>query len=188
MNNMNERLVVGGVALLVGLLLGWAVHGLTSYSPATETVTSFDGWRTACPAATAATKDQSCAIVQDIMDSKTKTEIARILIARDNGKQVLGITLPLGVSLEPGVGLSFGTSPVQLIGYRTCNQGGCTAEAPFDDKMQAAFNGGKDGRILFAGLDNKPIPVPLTLKGFDAAQKAYRRNEAKRGSWFWRMW
>ena len=186
MNNMNERLVVGGVALLVGLLLGWAVHGLTSYSPATETVTSFDGWRTACPASTA--KEQGCEIVQDIMDSKTKSEIARVLITRDNGKQALGITLPLGVSLEPGVGLSFGKDPVQLIAYRTCNQGGCTAETPFDDKLQAAFNAGKDGRIIFAGLDNKPIPVPLILKGFGAAQKDYRRSEAKRGSWFWRMW
>jgi len=186
MNKMTERLVVGGVALLVGLALGWMVHGLTGYSTTTETVTNIQDWRTACPPATS--KDQNCEMIQDILDSKTHSEIASVAIARDGGKQMLGVTLPLGVALEPGVGLSFGTDPVQVIQYRTCSPRGCLAELLLDDKLQASLNAGKDGRLLFAGLDNKPVEIPLSLKGFSAAQKLYRSNEAKRGSWFWRMW
>ncbi len=32
MKNQTERLVVGGVALLVGLLLGWTVRGVGTYN------------------------------------------------------------------------------------------------------------------------------------------------------------
>ena len=53
MNQMNERLAVGGGALLIGLLLGWMIRGVAAYSTTTETVTAFQDWRTACPAATA---------------------------------------------------------------------------------------------------------------------------------------
>jgi invasion protein IalB len=186
MNKMTERLVVGGVALLVGLLLGWMVHGVTGYSTNTETMTNNQDWRVACPPATA--KDQYCELIQDILDSKTHSEVASIAIARDSGKPVLGITLPLGVALEPGVGLAFGSDPEQDIEYRTSSSRGCLAEVPLDDKLQASLNAGKDGRLLFAGLDNKPVEIPLSLKGFSDAQKLYRSNEAKRGFWFWRMW
>jgi invasion protein IalB len=186
MNTMTDRLVVGGGALVVGLVLGWAVHGLAGYNPATETVTNSQDWRTACPPATA--KDQNCELVQDILDSKSHSEIASIAVASDAGKHVLAITLPMGVALEPGVGISFGSDPVQVIQYRTCNMRGCLAELPVDDKLQASLNAGKNGRVLFAGLDNKPVEIPLSLKGFAEAQKLYRSNEAKRGSWFWRMW
>lgn len=185
MNNMTDRLVVGVIALLVGLGLGWAGHGLLRYSMTTETITSFQDWRTACPAAT--TKEQGCEIIQDIVDGKNHSEIAHIAIARDNGKPVIGITLPLGVALEPGMGLSFGTDPVKPIPYRTCNGSGCIAELTIDDKMQAALDAGKDGKVIFAGLDSKPIAIPLSLKGYGDAQRAYRNNEAKRGSWIWRM-
>ena len=186
MDNMKEYLVVGGVALVVGGLLGWAGHGLTGYSMTTETVTATQDWRTACPAATI--KDQNCEIVQDILDGQTHNEIARVAIAHDNGKPVLGFTMPLGVALEPGMGLVFGTDPEKAVPFRTCTSQGCVAEIPLDAKIQASLDAGKDGRMLVSGLDNKRVALPLSLKGFSEAQRVYRSNEAKRGSWFWRMW
>ena len=40
----------------------------------------------------------------------------------------------------------------------------------------------------FAGAsDNKPIAIPVSLTGYNDAQRAYRRDEAKRASWYWRM-
>ncbi len=185
---MTQRLVVGGIALVAGLVIGWAGHGLASYSKTTETITTNQDWRTACPAAATAVKGQTCEIVQDILDGKTHNEIARIALATDNGKRVLGITLPLGVALEPGVGLIFGKDPVKVIPYRTCNTQGCIAEIPLDDKIQASLDAGIDGKVLFDGLDNKPVGIPLSLKGLKDAQAVYRSNEAKRGSSFWRMW
>lgn len=186
MNQMIERLVVGSVALAAGLVIGWGVHGVTGYNTATENVTNFQDWRLACPPASLTA--QNCELVEDVLDSNTRNQMARIAIAKDNGKPVIGITLPLDVALEPGMGLALGTDPVKVIPYRTCNAVGCIAEIALDDKLQAALDAGKDGRVLFAGLDNKPVAVPLSMKGYSDAQKAYRSAEAKRSSWFWRMW
>ena len=99
--------------------------------------------------------------------------------------------MPLGVALEPGVGLSLGNEePMRTAKYRTCTQQGCIADLPIDDKLQAvARMPARMGRLLFAGAnDNKPIAIPLSLKGYGAAKRAYNNGEAKRGSWFWRMW
>jgi len=183
---MIERLVVGGAALVVGAVVGWTVHGVTRYGTTTETITTFQDWRTACPAASA--KDASCEIVQDILDGKTRNEVARIAYVRDKGKPALGITLPLGVLLEPGMGISFGTEAPKTTPYRTCTAAGCVAEFMIDDKLQASLDAGKEGKLVFAGPDGKPLGIPLSLKGFADAQRAYRSNEAKRSSWFWRMW
>src|ERR1700722_15661790 len=100
MNTLNERLVVGGAALLVGLVAGWAGHGLTGYSMNTDTITTAQDWRVACPSA--ATKDGNCQIVQDLLDSKTRSQIARFEIATDAGKRVMLFNLPLGVALDSG--------------------------------------------------------------------------------------
>jgi invasion protein IalB len=97
--------------------------------------------------------------------------------------------MPLGVALEPGVGLVLGTDPMRTAKYRTCTQQGCVVDITIDQKLQAQLDAGKDGRLVFAGsTDNKPIAIPVSLKGYGNAKSAYNRSEAKRASWFWRMW
>ncbi len=186
MNTMTERLVVGGVALLLGLLLGWMVRGAATYNTAMETVTTYQDWRTVCPAAKQ--KDLPCQMISEIVDAKSHGTVARIAITKDNGKAVLGFTLPFGVALEPGIGLQFGKDPVKVYAYRTCNQIGCIVEAPLDEKQETSLKSGTDVRLLFAGLDGKPVAVPLSLKGYNDAHRAYASNESKRASWFWRLW
>jgi invasion protein IalB len=82
-----------------------------------------------------------------------------------------------------------GTEPARTVKYRTCLAQGCIADFPIDDKLQASLNAGKDGNILITGLTSeKPIAIPLSLKGYGAAKRVYDNGEAKRTSWFWRMW
>ena len=188
MTNLTQKLVIGAVTLVVGLVVGWALRGVTGYNMATQSMTTFDAWRVACPAANQ--KDVTCEMVQDIVDSQSHSEIARVAIGKPpGGKPTIDVTMPLGVALEPGVGLVLGTEPMRTAKYRTCTQQGCIVDIPIDDKLQASLDAGKDGRLLFAGAnDNKPIAIPLSLKGYGAAKRAYNNGEAKRSSWFWRMW
>jgi hypothetical protein len=37
-------------------------------------------------------------------------------------------------------------------------------------------------------LNNKPVGLPFSLNGFDEANSAFSNNEAKRTSWWWRLW
>jgi len=187
MTNLTQKLVIGVVTLVIGLVVGWAVRGVTTYNTSTQAITAYGSWRVACPAAKQA--NVKCEIVQDVLDSQSHEEIVRIALGRlPNGNPTLDMVMPLGVALEPGIGLVLGTNPMHTAKYRTCTQQGCIVDLPIDQKLQKELNDGKDGRILLAGAnDNKPIAIPLSLSGFADAQRAYSRDEAKRGSWFWRM-
>jgi invasion protein IalB len=186
MNKMTERLVLGAAALVIGLIVGWAVRGVATYNTGTQTVTTYQDWRTACPPATL--KDQKCQMMQDVMDTKSGQGVAQIAIGNQDNKDQFVTTLPLGLALEPGVGLVIGSDPVRVFPYRTCGQGGCIAVLALDDKTETALKSAKDGKILVAGLDGKPVAIPLSLKGYSDAYSSWHSTEAKRTSWFWRLW
>jgi len=188
MTNLTQKLVIGAATLVAGLVLGWAGRGVISYSTSTQFMTSFDAWRVACPAADQ--KGVNCEMIQDVVDNESKQELVRIAIGKlPDGKPILDLTMPLGVSLEKPVGLVMGKEPARTVSYRTCLAQGCIADFPLDDKLMASLNAGEDGNILITSLaSEKPIAIPLSLKGYRAARRVYDNGEAKRTSWFWRLW
>jgi invasion protein IalB len=187
MKNMTERLVVGGVALLAGLLLGWMVRGVATYNTHAATVAAYDDWRVACPAAE--TKEGICEMSSDVVDPSQNSPIARITITHDKtGKALIGFMLPHGVALEAGMGLQIGKDPVKVIQYRTCTQVGCIATADLDDKLSDALRNASDAKILFASLDGKPVGEAISFKGYRKSFSALKSSEARRKNWFWRLW
>jgi invasion protein IalB len=186
-----ERLTVGvGVgALLLGLLAGWMVRGVATYNTHAAEVASYEDWRVACPAADA--KEASCEMSTDLVDRNQPgaTAMARMSLATDkDGTQVVGFTLPFGVALEAGMGLRLGKEPVKVYPYRTCNQVGCIAVTPFDDNLKTALNNADDAAVMFAGLDGKPVAVPVSFKGYQKSLSAWHAADQRRHSWFWRLW
>jgi invasion protein IalB len=183
-----ERLIVGGVALLVGLLLGWMVRGASTYNVHQASITSYDDWRVACPPAD--TKDAHCELSTDVVDKSqgTPNTVGRATITTDkDGKQVVGFVLPFGVALEAGMGLKIGKDPVKIYQYRTCNSVGCIATTPFDDALAASLKNADDVALMFAGLDGKPVQVPVSFKGYSQSLSAWKSADARRQSWFWRL-
>jgi len=186
---MKTQLIVGGGALLVGLLAGWMIRGVTTYNTHTASVATYDDWRVACPMAE--TKDVHCELSTDVMDRSqvTPSAVARAGIAiNKEGKQTLNFMLPYGVALEAGMGLRIGKEPVKVYQYRTCNSVGCLAETPFDDALAATLNGADDAYVMFASLEGKPMSVPMSFKGYKASLAAWKSADQKRNSWFWRLW
>ena len=186
MKNLTERLVVGGVALLVGLLLGWMVRGVATYKTNAALLASYDEWRVTCPAATV--KEGSCELSSEIMDKSQPQPVARITITADpQGKHVIGFHMPLGVALEAGMGMTIGKDPVKVIQYRTCNTVGCIAQTPFDDAMASSLKSADDVAVMFAGLDGKPVTYPLSFKGYPKSYSSWKSDDARRKTWFWRL-
>jgi len=188
-----ERLIIGGAALLVGLLLGWMVRGVATYNTHQASIATYDDWRVACPAAemSAENKDAHCELSTDVVDKSqgTPNAVARATITTDkDGKQMVGFVLPYGVALEAGMGLKIGKDPVKVYQYRTCNSIGCIVTTPFDDKLAASLKGTDDASVMFAGLDGKPVSVPMSFKGYQQSMSAWKSQEARRNSWFWRLW
>jgi invasion protein IalB len=188
MKNLTERLVIGGALLLAGLALGWMVRGVSTYNSKAGMVATYDDWRVACPGAEI--KQAACELITDVVDKAQGNPVARVTITTDpkDGKHLLGFTLPYGVALTAGMGLVVGKDPVRIYPYRTCNTVGCIAVTDFDDKLSDSIKAAPDARVMFASLDGKPVAVPLSLKGFKTALGVYNSAEAKRHSWFRRLW
>jgi invasion protein IalB len=186
-----ERLSIGvGIgALLVGLLAGWMVRGVATYNVHQASIAAYDDWRVACPASE--TKDTNCELSTDVVDKSqgTPNAVARATITTDkDGKQLLGFVLPYGVALEAGMGLKIGKDPVKIIQYRTCNTVGCIATTAFDDTLANSLKGTDDASVMFAGLDGKPVSVPMSFKGYQQSLAVWKSSDARRKSWFWRLW
>ena len=187
MKTQTERLVVGGVALLLGLLIGWMVRGVATYNSKAAQVAVYDDWRVTCPPAE--TKDGNCELTTDIIDPTQQNPLARATITTDkDGSRLIGFTLPYGVALEAGMGLQLGKDPVKVYPYRTCNTVGCIATTPFNAALENSLKAQPDARVMFAGLDGKPVAVPMSFKGYNTAFRAWRGSDARRHSWFWRLW
>jgi invasion protein IalB len=188
MNTNTERLVVGGGALVLGLLLGWMVRGVATYNTGTDSSVPYDDWRVVCPAATQ--KDASCEMVTNVTDPKTKNVVARMSISHDAKQgQVVAFVLPLNVMLEQGLALKLGNTDPKIYKYRTCTQNGCVSVSPVDDKTVDAI-GSADKATLMAMSAVPGAPAmnsDVSRKGFAAARKAYLSGNRKRQSWFWRL-
>ena len=192
-----ERLIIGGAALLVGLLLGWMVRGVATYNIHQASIATYDDWRVACPAADIGSDNKEaaaaahCELSTDVIDKSqgTPNTVGRATITFDkDGKQVVGFVLPFGVALEAGMGLKIGKDPVKVYQYRTCNAIGCIVTTPFDDALSKSLKGTDDVSVMFAGLDGKPVSVPMSFKGYDKSMSEWKSADAKRNSWFWRLW
>jgi invasion protein IalB len=186
-----ERLIIGGAALLVGLLLGWMVRGVATYNIHQASIASYDDWRVACPESTPENKDAHCELSTDVVDKSqggTNT-VGRVTIANDkDNKTMLGVVLPYGVALEAGMGLKVGKDPVKVYQFRTCNSIGCIVTTPFDDALAGSLKNADDVALMFAGLDGKAVSVPMSFKGYQKSLSAWKGADAKRSSWFWRLW
>jgi invasion protein IalB len=188
MNTNIERLVVGGGALVLGLLLGWMVRGVATYNTGAENSAPYDDWRVVCPAATA--KEVSCEMVSNLIDPKTKDVVARMSITKDPKQgQVIAFLLPLNVMLEQGLALKLGNTDPKLYKYRTCTQQGCVSVTPIDDKTVAAI--GSADKVTLMAMSALPgstrQDTDVSRKGFAAARSVYLSNNNKRAAWYWRL-
>lgn len=176
---------------IVAALLGWIGRGVLAGPPDVPSVLVYQDWRLTCPARKE--KDVNCRMSQDIVDSKSGQSVASIVlfkeVAKDTKKEttLLAVNVPLGVLLDPGIGLKFGND-IKTYPYKTCLEGGCLATIPADEALQKTLAGTDDAAISVARLDGKTVQLPFSTKGFADARKAFKNFEAKRSSWWWRLW
>ena len=185
-----KPVAIGVGVFIIGALLGWIGRGLLAGPPDVASVLVYQDWRLICPARKE--KDGNCRMTQDIVDSKTGQSIASLVLFKEVAKDkkesiVLGINVPLGVLLEPGVGLKFGND-LKTYGYKTCLEGGCLAVVPADAALEKSLSGTDDAAVNVARLDGKTVQLPFSTKGYVDARKAFKSFDSKRSSWWWRLW
>jgi len=172
---------------LVGGLGGWITRGFLAGPADVPTMNVFDDWRLFCPARKEAAA--SCEVSQDVVDQKSGMRIARFVLLKDKDKSaVVALTVPLQVLLEPGIGLKIGDDQVRVFQFKTCTEDGCLSVIPMDDKMQTALGKSDKLGVVVAQPNGKAVELPFSMKGYGVAFAAFLSNEAKRNSWWRRLW
>lgn len=182
------RILVVLVIVVAGVLAGWIGRGVLVGPPDTLTMTVYKDWRVVCPSSKE--KNQSCEITQDVMNEKAGGRIARVALSKEKGKALtLYITVPLEVLLEPGLVLRLGDVQTKAYQYKTCTEDGCIAVIPVDDTFEASFVKTQAAAVIVtAPPEGKNIEIPFSMKGFVEAHDAFLSGEAKRNSWWRRLW
>jgi invasion protein IalB len=190
LNSTAARSVIAALLLIVGLAAGWFGHKALMSPPDLATISVYDDWRLACPQLTQ--KDGSCEIQQDVLDAKSHSELARLSIFNMKTDKTLLITVPFNVLLEPGVGIRVGTNKPKFYPFETCNGVGCIVRVAFKDDIVKTFDGASTGnqqmQLVIAGLDGKFVGLPFSLKGYPGSMAAFDTYDAKRRSWWRRLW
>ncbi len=187
LNSNPVRIAIGVALLVVGLLAGWFLHKSVSAQPDIAMIGVYDDWRISC--LKPSDKDGGCELSLDIQDEKKTTVLARLQIfkAKKEGQMMI-MTVPYDLALEPGVALAFGNDKPRAYPYEFCGNGGCIVRAKFDDDVAKAMQKATQARILVAQLNGKIAALPFSLKGYAAAHNAYMSDDAKRHSWWRRLW
>jgi len=184
---VTTRILVAAGILVVGGIAGWIGRGALAGPADVPTMMVYQDWRLLCPASK--DKDNSCELSQDVINQKARARVARLVILKDKDKAtVLAITVPLEVLLIPGMGLKIGGDQPRVFQYKTCTEEGCLTVIPIDDQLEQALAKAPDAGVIVAGQDGKGVELPFSMKGYVEARHAFLSNEAKRKSWWRRLW
>ena len=130
-----------------------------------------DAWGVRCNTPTGA--PAACQIFQNIVVKESRQPILNFAIGfADDEKIAVGIfVMPLGIYLPPGLTLQVDDGQIYEMAIEICGLKGCRVRFSFDENLLNLFKRGASAKITFSGSDQKPIKVPVSLKGFTAALK-----------------
>lgn len=116
---------------------------------------------------------KTCQIIQQILEKKSK----KILLSgavrlKQNGKKktpTLLLQLPHGMYIPAGIVVRVDKAEIVKTIAQTCDQRGCFAGLPINEKTLAKLKSGKKLVIAFNNLKKQTIAITLTLDGFEAS-------------------
>ena len=185
-DQLRTRLMQGGIALgifVVGLAAGWVIRN-SGGNPAR--ISLYKDWQLTCPADD--DKKGSCLMSSNIVDQGTRLGQVTIGVeAGDPSKKALVANLPLTVLIQPGFGFQIG-SDTRKVPFSTCLPSGCVGTFTLDDKTLDQIGEASSLGATVTASDGRAVTLPISVQGYKEAARAMRSAEARRHSWWWRLW
>ncbi|MGQ0740960.1 MAG: invasion associated locus B family protein [Alphaproteobacteria bacterium] len=174
-----------GVAIAVLLIavgsLGTIVMQHVNRTDRNEvTIVGFDDWRVICPPV----KDPGtgCMLNMDVSRDTGETLLRFSLTATDPNP-TLRITVPHGVLLDQGLGISVSGVDMKVRPYETCDTVGCVASMVLDEQTLNALKSNQQAQIVVVPGNGTPVSVPFSLKGFAVGYEELESANASREFW-----
>lgn len=157
--------------LLAGVLTLFAASGDLLAAP-TDAQT-FKDWELRCEKPEGADEER-CFLFQNVMLKKGNQQLLHVAVGylQNVDRPVAVLTLPLGISLPPGVELKVDAGEPMPLQVEHCLAQGCRVLLGLDDKLLRILKAGNEARVTFHDGARRPIAVPLSLMGFTAGFNA----------------
>jgi invasion protein IalB len=125
------------------------------------------GWAVNCKSE-AKEKELECRMSQTVVLKQSGQVLANVTfrVPSDTKKPEIIVQLPLGVFLPAGATFQVDENAAQRLNFRACDRNGCFANAPVSAEVMATLKKGKQLKVGFQTLAEKPVTVPLSLDGF----------------------
>jgi invasion protein IalB len=157
--------LLGLSLLLVGSMAASAQEGATPAKPASP-------WIKVCNT-NPQTNAEICVVTQELR-AETGQPIAVVTLqqGQEAGKYGIGIVVPIGFVLPPGIALTVDGTKFGAAQYTICipasnNQPSvCLAQAPVNEDFIAALKKGSKLQLVVLNPQNRQIPIELSLAGF----------------------
>lgn len=119
------------------------------------------------------TNQEICVVTQELRaETGQPIAVVTLQLGQEPGKYGLGIVVPVGFVLPPGIALNVDGAKQGAAQYTIClppanNQPPvCLAQAPVDENFVTALKKGNKLQLVVVTPQNKQIPIELSLAGF----------------------
>jgi invasion protein IalB len=113
----------------------------------------------------AADEKQTCFIGKDGRLASDKVLVAAVIVERDgNSKNILRVTLPLGMLLVRGTRLIVDNNPPAQSAYAICFANGCTSDYEVTPELLANMKAGQNLVVQAINSNGAPVSLPLPLQ------------------------
>jgi invasion protein IalB len=125
----------------------------------------------------------------DVADPRTGTKLAQLSMGTQPNKtsEEMVVSVPLTVLIQPGIGLQVGND-TKTYPYMTCIASGCVTMITMDDKVLGSLNTASSMALVVTAQNGRTVSLPVSVKGYSDARKALNNIEARRHSWWRRLW
>jgi invasion protein IalB len=133
-------------------------------------VQTFGDWTTRCfPVKSVA----PCDMLQAVINKQNKKRITSVSVAYIPSRDEYGlqIIVPVGIALAKGLTVTAGSHKIDGLKFRRCEYDGCYVEVALGkDAVEGLAEGGDKGTLTFFPYRaDKPVSLPLSLKGYSSA-------------------
>ncbi|MCP4328133.1 MAG: invasion associated locus B family protein [Alphaproteobacteria bacterium] len=134
-----------------------------------EPEATFDDWAKACEEIPQG--GRKCFVFQNVTTQDGTRPIVTLTVLKvpEAARPILLLTVPLGVFLPQGLGMSIDGNEPLRIPLQICSPNGCQSQFEFPDKLLGAFKAGNNGTVKMFDPGGKEVNVPFSLKGFTKA-------------------
>ncbi len=153
--------------------VAFAALATAAFAQATKSETRFQDWVVGCDDSGGSKK---CTMSQTFTKAGTSEAVlAIVLTKKDDGSLKAAVYSPTQVLLAPGVTVTAGDLPPVNAAFLYCAPRACLAEFGFDDKWLDVFRTGADYAVTFQPVNQQPVTVRGSLKGFTAAYDLFSK-------------